>query len=456
MSLAEELLEPISEDKPSGEWLRYTPLYDLIAEARRQDDTSKQGAWVKDQKLADFRQVEKLATEALKRKSKDLQLAAWLIEAWVDRHGIEGLVSGIDLLRGMMEKYWDTLYPEIEDGEKDMRAAPLEWFGNYFDPARGSSPSLVLMRVPLNSGGHGFLDYQESRTVPTKDDASKSSDTSKKRDAAIEAGKLTQEAFEEAFLATPKAFYKELAAGLTSSLEGVAALDAQCNELFGRDAPSFHKLTSSLEEIDNLVKQLLKRKLEMDPDPVVIEESPADEQAAEALAEGAEALGLEPGEAPVYSGGPIRSREDAVMMIVAAAHFLRKQDPKSAASYLTLRALRWGEVMPAPGASPDLGRLTAPPPQTRMKLRKLAAANQWTELLEAAEQAMGTESGRAWLDLQRYTVKACENLGYDAVAAAIKSELKRLLSEFPQWPTLVLTDDTGTANPDTAAWLAQI
>jgi len=32
-------------------------------------------------------------------------------------------------MRGLLENFWDTLYPEIEDGDLQMRSAPVEWVG---------------------------------------------------------------------------------------------------------------------------------------------------------------------------------------------------------------------------------------------------------------------------------------------------------------------------------------
>jgi type VI secretion system protein ImpA len=63
---------------------------------------------------------------------------------------------------------------------------------------------------------------------------------------------------------------------------------------------------------------------------------------------------------------------------------------------------------------------------------------------------------RAWLDLQRYAVKALEEYGYPAIAAAIRSELRALLADVPQLPQWTLADDTPTANPETQSWLKEI
>jgi hypothetical protein len=57
--------------------------------------------------------------------------------------------------------------------------------------------------------------------------------------------------------------------------------------------------------------------------------------------------------------------------------------------------------------------------------------------------------------LQRYAIDACEKLGYDAAARALRSELRTLLSDMADLPKRTLLDDTGTANPDTLLWLQE-
>ena len=80
----------------------------------------------------------------------------------------------------------------------------------------------------------------------------------------------------------------------------------------------------------------------------------------------------------------------------------------------------------------------------------------WAELIEAAENAMAMPCGRAWLDLQRYAVKALDEYGYPAIATAIRSELRSLLADVPQLPQWTLADDTPTANAETQAWLKEV
>src|SRR5205085_9362665 len=114
----EKFLQPIPGDNPSGSDLRYV-LYDELEEARRREDPAVVAKlnYGRDAKTTDHNKVIKLAEDALVNKSKDLQIAAWLTESWLYRHQIEGLVSGLQLLTGLVDRFWDSAYPEIEDGD---------------------------------------------------------------------------------------------------------------------------------------------------------------------------------------------------------------------------------------------------------------------------------------------------------------------------------------------------
>jgi type VI secretion system protein ImpA len=446
MPLREDILNPIPGDNPGGQNLRYAPIYDQIKEARREDDELNQGAWQRERKVADWILVSKLCQDAIATKSKDLQLAAWLTESLVKRESIGGLLEGLTLCRGLIEKFWDNLYPELDDDDVEQRAAPLDWIGTKL---------LVSIRtVPLCRGGYHLLQYKESRTVPAEETTAK--DAKAARDKALKEGKLAPEIFDRSFAETPKVFY----AGLEKNIDGTVAelkvLDKVCQEKFTEAAPGFGKLTDVLAEVRQVVHTLLQKKRETEPDPV--EEVPQ-EAAAETPSE-ADAAPASAGtaRAEVGLGGRVSSEPEdkraAIAAVVAAATALRKRDPASPASYLMLRGLRWGELR----GSSDPIVLEAPPSDLRQQIKALAMRDRWAELLELAEQIMALPCSRAWLDLQRYVVEACTALGdqYNAIAVAIRSELRTLLRDLPQLLDTALTDDTPAANSETQIWLREL
>ena len=190
MPLRNDILTPIPGDNPSGANLRYAPIYDKIKEARREEEDIVQGDWARERKVADWPLAIKLISEALATKSKDLQLAAWLTEALLRKEGITGLKEGLDLMRSLIEQFWDTLYPEIEDGDAEFRATPLQWVGDRLEKAVKNSP---LTRNKLD-----WFQYKESRTIGYEEDAS----TEEKRSAreqAIAENKITAELFDAGF-----------------------------------------------------------------------------------------------------------------------------------------------------------------------------------------------------------------------------------------------------------------
>jgi type VI secretion system protein ImpA len=459
MATLEELLSPIPGDNPSGENLYYSPIIDKIKEARRQDDAGPQGQWEHERKVADFALVIKLGEDALLKKSKDLQISAWLTEAWIYRDRIAGLAFGLRLIHGLIERFWETLYPELEDGDAEFRAKPLEWLGSYFDPNKGLSPILALKTIVLTNGGLSWIAYKESRTVGYEQEAKGNEGRTKARQAAIKEGKIPPEEFDKDFGATPKSFYRKLEQDCKEGAELLTQLNELCSEKFGDVAPSFLPLRTALDEFANTVHILLLKKLETDPDPVEAKpaESPETADANETEATAAEGSRGVPSfaDSPALdfknlSSGKISDRKEAVLHILAAADFLRHKAPESPVGYLILRALRWGELRAE--AQFD-GLLEAPPADTRRALRHYAAQKDWKHVIDTAEGAMSSGCGRGWLDLQRYSIQACEGLGYQGAAKAIRSELKALLTDYPQLPSATLNDDTGTANPETLAWL---
>ena len=155
MPLSENLLTPIAGDNPSGTDIRYDTkllIYDKIKESRRQDDSLAQGDWQHERKVADFGLVKKLAQEALSTRTKDLQLAAWLTEAMLWTEGYSGLNQGLVLCQGLISKFWETLYPPIDEGDLELRAAPLDWIGSALE--------VPLKSVPLARSGYDWFKYK--------------------------------------------------------------------------------------------------------------------------------------------------------------------------------------------------------------------------------------------------------------------------------------------------------
>jgi type VI secretion system protein ImpA len=465
-----DLLAPIAGDNPAGASVRGEAVYQQIKLARFEEDDVPQGDWQRERKTADYVQVVRLATEVLARQSKDLQVAAWLTEAWTRREGFGGLTRGLQLLHALLDRFWDHVHPEPEDGDLELRAAPLEWVELYL----GAS----VRAVPLTRAGHGLLAYRESRQLGYEEAVKADSAKHAEWQAAVAAGKVSADAFDKGLAETPGTWVRDRVAEADAAIAALDALAALCEEHFGEYAPRFIKLREMLVEVRHLAGQFLARKAETDPElATALAAGPAADGAGATAADAAPSSngasgdgsaatasgGAVPSPAAATastnsggSAGPPTSREDAAARIAAVARWLRAQRPADPAPYLMLRGFRWGELRVG-GPVPDPRLLAAPPTADRVRLKTLALDEKWGPLLEAAEEVMAQEYGRGWLDLQRYVAAACTALGpdYDAVRAAVAGTLRALLHDLPALPSLTLMDDTPTANAETRAWLAQ-
>lgn len=325
------LLAPIAGENPSGENLQYSGLHDEIREARRADDDVPQGDWVHELKVADWEKVAELAGENLAGKTKDLQIVAWLSEAAVNMNGFPGLRDSLKLATGFLDTFWDTLYPEIDEGnDLEARANSLAWLDRQAAEA--------ARKVPLTKRGganYSFFQWEEALQYDFPADTSKlSSDAlqalEEKRARAQMDGKITGEEIRKAKSETRRAFYEELAADVAQCWAALKALDKAMDARFSRQTPGLGSLTKTLESVRSLLDKVVKEKRIEEPDP------------SDAAAEGVE--GEAAGGAAGGPAGAIRARDQALAQLAQVADYFRRTEPHSPVSYLVQRAIAWGQM----------------------------------------------------------------------------------------------------------------
>ena len=440
MAIPEDFLKPISDENPSGQNLRYV-VYDKIKEARREEEAISSGVWSHELKKADFLLVIKLATEALTKQSKDLHIAAWLTEAWLVQNGIPGLQNGLNLIRGLIETFWETLYPQIEDGDLEMRVGPVEWVAERLE--------ITIHRVPLTRNKLDWFRFQESTKIAPEQEATGDESKMAARLAAIEEKKCTPEEFNDSAKRSGAAFYEQLHLSLESAKESAIALETLCDERFKRVAPSFKNLIQAIDDLQEVVR--LYYTPEPEPQDVTVPAGEESETGQQEQVGGPGAGQTSAGSGKSSPGLPV-DREDALGRLVALSDYLRRQNPADPSGYLILRGIRWGELrISSSEIDPQL--LEAPPSEVRQKLKKLSQEELWAEVLDETERSMAHAWSRGWLDLHRHAVRAADSLGYEPVARAIRSELRSLLLDYTELPTANLTDDTPAANEETKDWI---
>ena len=116
----EALLNARSDAAPSGENLEYDEAFlnmELAATPAADPNADEPDAHT-EPNFAELAQ----AAEAVLERSHDIRAACYLTLAQAKVSGLEGAVEPVAYIRGVLERYWDTCYPEVEDGDAVMRA----------------------------------------------------------------------------------------------------------------------------------------------------------------------------------------------------------------------------------------------------------------------------------------------------------------------------------------------
>ena len=315
------LLEPIPGINPAGELLRYEGTYDRIADARREDDpTLSQGIYKSALKRADWATVEALCIEALTTRTKDLQIAGWLLEAWLHRYGFAGVAKGWGLMAGLCEEFWDDVYPSLELGDIDGRLAPFEWLEQKVP--------IKLKQIPLTAPDHtgesySYVDWESAchfENLAMKDPRA--------LQEALAKINPTVATFRAAVSATDHTFYVDLLGDVEEAIDACVLVEQVLDQRCGREAPGLGQFKYALGAIHQLISQdLHARNEEPEADEELFAAAVADETDIE-----------------LWSTGPIRSRADAYRRLSDAADYLLRTEPHSPTPYLVKRAVEWGNM----------------------------------------------------------------------------------------------------------------
>jgi type VI secretion system protein ImpA len=328
----ESFLTPISAHSPSGISLRYEPIYDQIQDARRQEDvTLPQGVWKREMKVADWAQVEKLCTQVLTQQSKDLQVAAWLTEAWLHENGIRGLARGVRLMQALCESFWDSLHPQIDADGADYRLAPIDWCNVKLS----EKLSLYAISNPEQEG-------QPYYTIGEYEYLQNTGDMGKTKKSQAGQKELNIPAMQASIKGTADYFYEILYQDCLETIRIVADFEAYLSHKLGAENVSLYQLRNGLGKFRDCMLAVLSERDLLDAKPKTLElELPLE---PEAIPVNDEISISQTTTVNLKVNGKIESREQAYAMIAEIAKYLETIEPHSPTPYLLKKAIAWGNM----------------------------------------------------------------------------------------------------------------
>jgi type VI secretion system protein ImpA len=325
-----ELTAPINGG--SGEDLSFSTLFDNVKEARRADpDYLTQGDWQTDLKSSDWDLTITLAAQGLAQQSKDLMLVAWLSEALAHKYHFLGITFGLTLAERILERFWDDLYPALDEGLEE-RAARLAWLKTTLADVVGG--------LPITQGDQfGLLRYDESRHIENL-----ALQNPQAMRVALDEGKINAEIFQRSVVLTDTEHFLRKASEITDSLQACRQLQDTADRLFGSEAPSFAGLSEILSRAAQLAEKLLKdRGVEINPPPAQPTDEPVAEPADQPAAGPAMTITVKDTASAPLRTTPL-NRDEAFTMLAGVAQFFKQTEPQSPVPYLIERAIKWGNM----------------------------------------------------------------------------------------------------------------
>jgi type VI secretion system protein ImpA len=305
----QDLLQPISADRPCGESLEDTPLLASFDTFRlfgqdtppnaRLDPGDREGKRLLPP--PEWGQIKSQALEAL-RKSKDLRLLAHLGVASLRTDGLPAFVDTLAVASQWLTTYWAETYPLVDE-DTLLRRNALNCFADPMAVIDG------LRRLPLvSSRQHGKFSL---------------------RDIDIAAGQLQPAAGETAaqeapinaaFAEMPLDDLKGLQQRVADAVAALKSIGAAMSEAAGIEAvPEFEPLLLMFDRMGRALGA---------------------QRAMRPGADGAEASGFDSTGAGGLAVGAIKSRQDAIRALDAVAEFFRRNEPSSPIPLFLERAKR--------------------------------------------------------------------------------------------------------------------
>jgi type VI secretion system protein ImpA len=327
MNTIDHLLFPIRENQPAGVDLRTQmgadSLYQKIKDARlaaraierQQSQEYSEGTDIK-LSSAHWKTVLTLGADILINHSKDLDIAAWMTEALLRENNFSGLTQGFMLLRELIERFWDDLYPAIDEEGLLTKLAPLT--GLNGDETEGTLIVPIAL-IPLTEGrtaGPFALWQYQSKSL---------------------------NGIQIAVKETSPLFFHQLRQDLMHCQQEFIKLNSLLDERCGADAPPASRIRAQLAACQECVESITK-------------DTPGNIPVLAPMLDISEKIIIQ--ETP---------REQILQQLLQAAEFFRRTEPHSPLSYLLERTVRWGrmglpellkEIIPDEQARGQMGNLT--------------------------------------------------------------------------------------------------
>lgn len=306
------LLAEVSEDQPCGEDMEYDPAFTELEIATQGTEEQQFGDTIIEAEEPNWAEVEDSALAVL-RQSKDLRAALHLARALLKSDGFPGLNQALELFRGYVERYWETVHPQLDpddDNDPTLRV-------NVFQSLADEDTMLRSIRAaPLTDSR--MLGRFSLRDISIASGELRAAEN-------VEEQPADMTAIESAFQDTDPEQLQIMADAARSAVEHVAQIDSMVTDLVGAmNAPDLSELVTVLKEAGKVLNAHVEN-------PEEFEEGEDGEGLDARSTEGG-------GGTPILSS--VNNSSDVIRMLDKICDYYLRSEPSSPVPLILNRAKR--------------------------------------------------------------------------------------------------------------------
>lgn len=333
------LLEEISPDAPCGEDISYDADFLELEQFVKGTAETQVGDHIHQAEEPDWKKVHHQSVKLLER-SRDVRLVLYLTASTLCLNGLSGFCDGLALLRGLVERYWDHFFPQLDPEDDNDPLERMNIIGALSTPPTMMSDQdqmkfiTRLMSVPLCRPEDARLPHPSLRDVLA---ASGELAVPEKEASTLPSLQIIEAAFEQVDIEALKDTHQML----LDCLDHLHALDQMLIERVGASAaPDFSRLEGLLGQMQLKTGLYMKRRgyganasSAKDPNGEA-EVDPAKRDAGQTL------NGATPGLPGPGLTGSVASNQDVQKALDMIIGYYERSEPSSPVPLLIKRAKR--------------------------------------------------------------------------------------------------------------------
>lgn len=307
----DDYLKDIDPENVCGDDLEYDPAFMALEQEIKGKPEQQMGETIIEAEPPNWRDIKK-RSEALLSRTIDLRVLICYLRALIALEGFIGLQDGLMLIRALVEKRWDSIYPQLDPEENN---DPTERISIFLSLCDHETILWPLQLTPLlESKSFGRFNFREISIALGK---SAATDNEKAISPATLDGAVQD---------SESSYLQQTFQAITTSLDNINRLENLLTDYVGvSDAPSFADLRSFLQDC----KAFLMTSLEIKGvgDELVTEENAPDGKPVAATS-------------TKSISGVINNNQDVIKTLNLVCDYYRKNEPSSPVPMLVERAIR--------------------------------------------------------------------------------------------------------------------